>query len=767
MERGLVVAIAVAGALGVTIVGHEPTALGWWNPILTFVVSAGAILLASRSRRWTWLIAAPAAAVLADSVVPLALGVAALGFAFVSTWRPTRRRWAGAAVCAASLQSLARVPDLGIERIHLLILLVAVGPMCASGYQRVDPATRRMIVRVGFGVLGFCVLATALATFGVVSNRDDIVGAVDDAQEAIDLAADGRQDQAAVALRRSAEGFESVDGFFSGPLGWPARFVPVVGHNVEVVRTVAANGRQATTQAASSAETVKLQDVVGAPGTIDLDVVAEFGEPLDDLLETMTETETSIAGLNTVWVLPELDERTSELTDKIAEAKPDISAARLGVRVAPTLLGAEETANYLVIFGSPGEARALGGFIPVFAILQVDQGEVSLTETVSAKDLLGEINYDTGRRLPEQLSFPQAYNNYRPAGLNQNLTATGDFPTVARAVRLLEDLIDPTLIDGELSGAIYMDPFVIQELLGFTGPVEVEGLDFPVSSESVVQYLLEEQYLIFENRSEEERREVLGNLLEEAFGVFTSQELPAPREISDVFGLMADEERLLLLAYDPLAESFFTRLGVDGSFPMALGGDLLGVSHSNKNPSKIDVYLERSIDYDVLFDPTSGSIAGDITVTLDNQVPDRDLPFYLDGHEGARVDLPDGVNRLELEVHSPHQLTARIGNRNLPVNVTQEYGVNRYAVQVEVQPRTAVDVVFEVNGRIAPAGRYSLQMVRQPVVAPDELSLSVSHTPGWVWEIDEESTATVNQGVVEDELSLSGDTRLEYDLERN
>ena len=61
------------------------------------------------------------------------------------------------------------------------------------------------------------------------------------------------------------------------------------------------------------------------------------------------------------------------------------------------------------------------------------------------------------------------------------------------------------------------------------------------------------------------------------------------------------------------------QVGLEGAFPAAEGGDLIALTTNNSANNKIDIFMERSIDYEADFDPETGAMTATATVTDSNR----------------------------------------------------------------------------------------------------------------------------------------------------
>ena len=111
--------------------------------------------------------------------------------------------------------------------------------------------------------------------------------------------------------------------------------------------------------------------------------------------------------------------------------------------------------------------------------------------------------------------------------------------------------------------------------------------------------------------------------------------------------------------------------------------DGLAVVSTNAGANKVDAYLRRAIDYEVVLDEPTGELRATATITLANDAPDG-LPSYAGGNPFG---LPPGTNRQYLSVYSPWQFgLAEIDSRPTGMEVEREFDCNGFSTYVDIPP---------------------------------------------------------------------------------
>jgi hypothetical protein len=151
--------------------------------------------------------------------------------------------------------------------------------------------------------------------------------------------------------------------------------------------------------------------------------------------------------------------------------------------------------------------------------------------------------------------------------------------------------------------------------------------------------------------------------------------------------------------------------------------------------NKVDLFLRRSVAYDVQWDPSTGAVRSTATITLTNEAPASGLPDYiLDNNVGALrpggVDMPKGWNYTFLTLYTPlNALRGTIDGEPLGLEVLPELGRNAVSVFVELAPGATRTIVVELEGSLAP-DEYVLDLAAQPLVEPEQAAVTVTVAGG-------------------------------------
>ena len=462
---------------------------------------------------------------------------------------------------------------------------------------------------VALGLLG--------AALAGLTARSDLARASGQARQAIDAVNGGDYQTASVRFDDASRAFESADQRLGGLLTLPALAIPGVSQNIAAGTDISAAAAKAASEAAIALESVDPGALTVVDGSIDIDAIRAVEEPLRRVEAALADLRVVTDSVDSPWLLGPFQTRLAELDNEFGTSQVRLGTAIDAVRLAPRMLGADESRRYLVLFTTPAEVRGIAGFIGNYATVEVDDGKIRVAEFGRRSDLdtylgvnpafcdgcrqdvldrYGIFGLDIG---PEGGVIPTVW---------LNLTMPASFPNVAETAQILYPQSGGEPIDG----VIVVDPYVIEALMEYTGPIAVPELDVTVTADNAAEFILRDQYVLAGDDAiggidNESRIDALQTLGEAVIQRLLSGALPEPSQLARDLGPLATEHRLMMWTDDELEQQLLDEAGLLGAMP-ELGDDGgFGVVVANTGESKIDVFLER--DTDVRIETTPGGAA--------------------------------------------------------------------------------------------------------------------------------------------------------------
>jgi hypothetical protein len=163
-------------------------------------------------------------------------------------------------------------------------------------------------------------------------------------------------------------------------------------------------------------------------------------------------------------------------------------------------------------------------------------------------------------------------------------------------------------------------------------------------------------------------------------------------------------------------------------------GDFAGLVTQNASGNKIELFLHRSLKYEAVVDPVTGTVHADATITLRNDAPASGLPDYVIDGSGPDP-TPPGHYRGVVSFYTPLALQGASidGAPMTPVTET-ELGRNVITRVVDLDAGGTATIRLELAGLVAlpeidGGRRYRLTVWHQPTIEPDDVSITVSGEP--------------------------------------
>ncbi len=691
--------VAAVAAIAAALAPPQPTG----SPVvdvLFLAAGAAVVVIVGAMAPW-WVVAVAAGTALAIAADPLLMAAAAVALGATLWVGATRRERPDVLAVAVgiTLNVFARAElDAGFGT-SAFVSLAAVALLLLSGFVGSTSVVRRTVL-IGAGVL---VVVGGVATLGfgaaVAQSRDDLGAGVNSAEQGVAMLENGRFDEAATSFRAASGFLASANDRMTKPWTAAAAIVPVLGQHRTAVVDMSGVGAEGAATVADALDEIDLDALRTVDGRFDLEALAALEGPLSRVRDALEELRQTTDGARSPWLIDRAVYELDDFDSSIDEHLPALESSLQAIDLAPAMLGADGPRTYLVLFTTPSEARGLGGFIGSYAELTAEDGKLTLSNFGRAQELDVAAS-QAGATVNGHEDFLRQYGRF---GFDEggtvgdaafrNLAMSPDFPTVGA---IAADLYTQTT-GREVDGVVAMDPFVVSALLRYVGTIELSTVGLEVNADSILPYLLLDQYVMTEGDNET-RVDALAEAASLTFDALLAGALPDPITLSRDLGPLTSERRLLVWSADPEQQALLERVHVSGAIPDVAGSDGWAVTVSNGNGSKIDHFLQRRASYDTSTD-SSGETTATLRLELTNNAPAEGYPRYVTGNV---VGLPPGTSRLYVSFYSPLGLTgATLDGEATGLTVGEEEGWNVYSGFVDIPPGESVTFDVQLAGSVA------------------------------------------------------------------
>ncbi len=751
---------AVAGAAALLLAPTQPVGIAVVDGVYRALFASALVWFAARARRTTWGLLIIGSAVGAATLLSQVFVLAALAIFGRSLHSRRRTALTGASIAALCLPALFTQGAGPLWRLtdglvgdpfgtSTLVTAIVTAPVFRTGWRSISRRRRRTIRRRArrVGILALAVIAASgivcLAALPAMLNGLRLT------QIAADDATSGNLQAATEGLEEAHERWSQANSIVSGPWMLPARLIPIAGQNVRAAQVVTGQA-SALTQAAAAVTARVRPDALVVSGALNIEEVDAITPAMDAFAATAERAAERISAVNGPWLLPTIDDRVARAEEVLVPSSGVIGAAAEGLHVARDLLGGSEPSHLLVALTTPSEARGAGGFVGSWVVLRAEDGRLEIAEHYrsGALNTLLEAN---DAELNSDVDYQTRYGRFAIERHIQDVTISPDFPSVAAVASDLFRQATGQRVDA----VIQLDPYVLQQLLGFSGPIDTG--DFTLTGANAANELLIEQYQRYAD--DEDGREAALQMLMDTLAARLLDSPPDPIAFALELAPLADQNRInLWLANDD--GSTARRLGLAGEFEIG-EQDTFALVHQNAGQNKIDSFLERTVDVESILDIDAQRIDHYVTVTLDNSATASELPDAIVASNDQG--LVRGTNRMTLSTYSSHPLReARLNGEPVPVESDTEFGLAVYSLVLELEAGEFATLDLHYEGSLQSDDTYSILLGAQPLVDADLVRWHVRAADGT--RIDPPENWSTHRDGVRWSGVLDRDTEFSFDI---
>jgi hypothetical protein len=302
-----------------------------------------------------------------------------------------------------------------------------------------------------------------------------------------------------------------------------------------------------------------------------------------------------------------------------------------------TFLGETYDQRYLLVFQNNTEARASGGFMGSFAVVDFSRGKIK------KMTVPGGGTYDSEAGMRRIITSPKPLQLVKSRWYLWDANWWPDWPTSAQKIMWFYEQSDGSTVDGVIS----LTPDVVMKLLAVTGPVV---LDDEARTTVTADNFLEVVQTFAEQKAEQTNtpKAIIGELMDKLITKLAlNQDKNTWLKIVGVIENSLNEKQLLLYFNDETLENKVAELGWDGKIKDT-AGDYVAVINTNINGGKSDKSIKQTVELttNILSD---SSVVDHLKIIRDHQGrPDE--PFSgVRNYNWVRVYVPLGSKLIEAE----------------------------------------------------------------------------------------------------------------------
>ncbi|HSH01558.1 MAG TPA: DUF4012 domain-containing protein [Anaerolineae bacterium] len=300
-------------------------------------------------------------------------------------------------------------------------------------------------------------------------------------------------------------------------------------------------------------------------------------------------------------------------------------------QAAPHILGHDAPRTYLILAQNEDERRATGGFISGVGLITINNGDIISIDFQDANFVID---------LTQPYEFPpQPYYDFMGLELFvfRDANFWPDFPTSANKAMELYAYTWQT----ETDGVIAIDQTFVQQLVCALGTVNIPDLNMTINCNNTLAQIRQAYAQAEEGENAytviTERKSFMGPLAQalqdKLFADFASLDL---LNLAQILHRTAEEHHLQLHFRDPQATIALDKTGWNNRLIAQPNQDTLAVIDSNMGFNKVNLLVNRALNYNVTLFP-DGSGQANLAIQYTHTSPprpdpcDQGLPTYTTG----------------------------------------------------------------------------------------------------------------------------------------
>lgn len=378
------------------------------------------------------------------------------------------------------------------------------------------------------------------------------------------------------------------------------------------------------------------------------------------------------------------------------------------------MLGDRYPHRYLVLLQNDAEARATGGFIGSFLIIDLNDGYITKTQFQDV--------YEFDGQLKEEITPPEEIAKITKSWHLRDSNYSPDFKISAEKAAWFLQKNGPSV-----DSVIAINQSLIGDLLKEVGPIKLPSLDAALDNNN---YQLILSYLIESKLSGEKNPK---KILTEFIPAF-QKKLFENVNLGNFFGLILkafNQKQVLLYSRDGQVEDLFKQLGATGEQKViASGEDFLQIIAVSIGGNKSDAFISQNIINNTLI-AVDGTVTNELTISRRHNWTERDLEdWYLELKKFGYKKISDtvidilgrGMNKAIMKVYVPKGAVLKnvIGTDLKAVETHEDLllGKTYFSFEMNVYPgnEQKVTLSYELPEKMKffPADSYKFTIQKQP-----------------------------------------------------
>lgn len=369
-----------------------------------------------------------------------------------------------------------------------------------------------------------------------------------------------------------------------GPVWWLGAHVPILGRNVDVVRTVAREIDQVVDQVLPGvvdvADKVRLETYRPKNGRIDLAAVADAAPVMVRADKVLSQANRAVGAFDVDGLIGPLRAPMRRLQNRFDRTAVAASAADDAARLMPSMLAGDGTKrSYLLLIMNNAEVRSLAGMPGSVAVITAKNGKLKMGMQGGIHDVRPLHKPAIKLTKDERAVFQSTI-----ATDMRNTAMNPDFP---RAAELAAAVVGKRWKE-QYDGVVAIDPVGMAYMLGGLGAVDI-GDGFTINPNNAVATLLNAIYI--KHPTDVDKQDDLFETA--ARRIFDATVAGTGDSVAVIRALVrgVTERRLMLWSRDATEQKRIQSSGISGALEPGNGRPQVGIYVNDHGSTKMEFYL--------------------------------------------------------------------------------------------------------------------------------------------------------------------------------
>lgn len=355
---------------------------------------------------------------------------------------------------------------------------------------------------------------------------------------------------------------------------------------------------QALEQITAASPSHKFSDLSEADKSRFLKLVYESQPELNGLKANLDLSIMNLNKIHHIGVLWPVYGKISDIKNELSQASLLVDRASKLVKLMPALAGYPNNSRFLMIMQNNDELRPTGGFIGVYGVMTVHNGQIVSFKADDSYHLdmpaeTNKWNLEPPMPISKYLNVKKWYlrdSNWFP-----------DWPTSAKQIK--------TIYNGEslainqpvepFTGLIAINPDLVAQLIKLVGPVTIKDVTYNADNfQPLLQYNVEVAYKD-KNISSWDRKEIINELMMEIKNRLYNLPSNSWGEMLSIISNNITTKNIQMYFDNSDWEALAQSLGAGGEIKQDTTSDYLMVVDANLAALKTDSVMKKNITYTV------------------------------------------------------------------------------------------------------------------------------------------------------------------------